>query len=239
MLKYLFLTFSLISTNYYAQNIVINSNIQIEYKFSYVGDSTKIDNIQSELMTLYIGKNSSLYESNVRMYIDSIENNYHGQIIDMSIFPKKNVTTTIYKNREDNIFTFVDDLLGFKVKYEYKPKFNWILLNEYKNIAGFKCSLAKVSFGGRIFFAWYAPELPIIDGPYKFQGLPGLILDIYDSENYFSIKVTKLSKKTITIKRNFNNYAVVDNDKYYIKKINFLQSKYPKRIIVYNPLEKK
>ena len=238
MFKNFYFMFFLIPTIYFGQQIKFKSDLQIEYNFSYSGDSTKINEKQSELMTLYIHENSSVYESNVRMYIDSIENNYSGQILDMSTFPKRKVTTTIYKNRREDLYTFIDDFLNFNVKYEYKPDFDWTLLKDHKKIGGYKCYLARTLFGGRTYYAWYTPEIPIFDGPYKFQGLPGLILDVYDSENYFSFKMTRISKNEITLKRNFTNFAVVDKNKYYSKKNNFLQSKYSKLNIVYNPLEK-
>lgn len=44
---------------------------------------------------------------------------------------------------------------------------------------------AKTRFGGRVWVAWFAQNIPVTEGPYKFQGLPGLIYELYDTEKKF------------------------------------------------------
>jgi len=62
---------------------------------------------------------------------------------------------------------------------------HWKILNETKKIGNFKVQKAITDFGGRHWEAWFSSELPFSEGPYKFRGLPGLILELKDSnENY-------------------------------------------------------
>lgn len=61
------------------------------------------------------------------------------------------------------------------------PKLNWTLLPGDTTIIGYTCHKASTHFRGRDYTAWYSEELPMPYGPYKFNGLPGLILCIYDS----------------------------------------------------------
>ena len=51
----------------------------------------------------------------------------------------------------------------------------WELLSEEKKIGNYSC---KKAINDKNDTAWYCPEIPINDGPYLFQGLPGLILEI-------------------------------------------------------------
>ena len=51
-----------------------------------------------------------------------------------------------------------------------------------------------MNFGNRKWIAWFTPEIPISDGPYKFCGLPGLILKINDSTNSWNFDVTSIHK---------------------------------------------
>jgi hypothetical protein len=42
--------------------------------------------------------------------------------------------------------------------------------------------------------AWFAPELPYSDGPYKFNGLPGLIVKIADTRNQYVFELLSIGK---------------------------------------------
>ncbi|MCM1141328.1 MAG: GLPGLI family protein [Muribaculum sp.] len=56
---------------------------------------------------------------------------------------------------------------------------------ENMSILGYECSKAIGEFAGRTYTAWFSSELPLPYGPYKFGGLPGLILKIEDIEQQF------------------------------------------------------
>lgn len=83
----------------------------------------------------------------------------------------------------------------FKVK-ESLPEMNWVLSNdnkEVKKINEYNCNKATLSFRGRNYIAWYTTKIPVSFGPFKFRGLPGLILEIYDVNKEFSWTATKMS----------------------------------------------
>lgn len=67
----------------------------------------------------------------------------------------------------------------------------WKLHNETKDYQSYKLQKATTTFGGRNWTAWYSPDVPLQEGPYKFRGLPGLIFEIYDDENIFSYHLIK------------------------------------------------
>ena len=60
----------------------------------------------------------------------------------------------------------------------------------YKEIGDFKCFKASCNFRGRDYTAWFTLEIPLPYGPWKLQGLPGLILEAYDTDKeiYFYFK---------------------------------------------------
>lgn len=72
--------------------------------------------------------------------------------------------------------------------YKDSTNINWQLLDEFKEISGYRCQKAATTFRGRKYEAWFSSEIPLSVGPWKFSGLPGLILEIYDQtgEVYFS-----------------------------------------------------
>ena len=82
---------------------------------------------------------------------------------------------------------------------------NWEIKNETKTISDYKCQKAIGSFAGRNYIAWFTSEIPISDGPYKFNGLPGLIIKINDSRNhyefllkiFYKVENTQINLKTV------------------------------------------
>ncbi|MBE7660538.1 GLPGLI family protein [Tenacibaculum finnmarkense] len=103
---------------------------------------------------------------------------------------KKNNTLISYDIRKDDIYEITEEV----------PKMDWkIGYTETKKIANYNCSKATVSFRGRNYTAWYTIQLPFSFGPWKFNGLPGLILEIYDVTNTFKWRASKIKYPTNTI----------------------------------------
>lgn len=65
---------------------------------------------------------------------------------------------------------------------EVFPNFDWKLNNNTKKIGRFNCVDATTTFRGRKYIAWFAPSIPVPYGPWKFGGLPGLILSVSDTD---------------------------------------------------------
>lgn len=97
-------------------------------------------------------------------------------------------------------------------------KINWRLEKETKKIGNFNCSKATCNFRGRDYIVWYAKEIPANFGPWKLNGLPGLILEAYDIEKnvlwYFkSIEYpSKTLEKVSYLEIPKNNKLVTYND---------------------------
>ena len=70
-------------------------------------------------------------------------------------------------------------------KYEYAiptPAINWILVQEDSVINNIVCKKATCSYAGRDYIAWYAESINLPYGPYLFYGLPGLVINLYDTK---------------------------------------------------------
>ena len=66
----------------------------------------------------------------------------------------------------------------------------------FRSIKNYVCNKATVKLEGREYTAWYTSEIPISDGPYKFWGLPGLILKIADTQNHYEFLLESFEKYT-------------------------------------------
>jgi len=90
------------------------------------------------------------------------------------------------KNREKQELYYATKILDDKLYYTQPiGTLNWEIHPENKNISDYKVQKATTTFGGRDYVAWFTTEIPIPDGPYKFNGLPGLILSIEDSQQHY------------------------------------------------------
>lgn len=76
---------------------------------------------------------------------------------------------------------------------EMMPQYNWKLENESTKIGSYTCSKATVNFRGRSYTAWYTTDVPTPFGPWKFYGLPGLIVKMESSDKSILFQLTKLS----------------------------------------------
>ena len=79
--------------------------------------------------------------------------------------------------------------------YQYTealPIQKWELHDDKITIMGHLCQKATCRFRGRNFVAWFAPDIPIPNGPWKFGGLPGLILKVYDNDMYYVFECIKI-----------------------------------------------
>jgi GLPGLI family protein len=91
------------------------------------------------------------------------------------------------------------------------PDFGWSITEERKKIGEFECIKAiSKPFRGRVYEAWFAPEIPISNGPWKLCGLPGLILEAEDQEKYLSFVFEKLVLNPQEVRSTENPFA---NDK--------------------------
>lgn len=72
------------------------------------------------------------------------------------------------------------------------PKFDWKITGKKRKIGDYECQEATTSFRGRDWSVWFATAIPISDGPWKFYGLPGLIIEAEDTKKEFAFRLTSL-----------------------------------------------
>jgi GLPGLI family protein len=73
-------------------------------------------------------------------------------------------------------------------------KLNWKILSDKQKIGEFDTQKAETTFAGRKWIAWFTTEIPFQDGPYKFHGLPGLIVKIEDAKHTHIMELKAVKK---------------------------------------------
>lgn len=93
----------------------------------------------------------------------------------------------------DNIYffqNFADRLLFVEDNYNL----NWKITGETKKIGEFKATKATTTFRGREYVAWFYSGIPTQFGPWKFNNLPGLILEVHDLQYKLLIQAVKIER---------------------------------------------
>ena len=174
--------YQVVDTARYEITYQINAKLNPNPKYSFVA--------YEDVQTLLIGKNVSatysrdilkareVADEELRKEAQSVEG-FSDITFPEDVFkgyPKARELTTSYR-----LFLSA----GYGQYTEVLPSFKWQILSESKEILGYKCQKALGEFRGRKYIAWFAPSIPISDGPWKFCGLPGLILAVEDTDKYF------------------------------------------------------
>lgn len=76
------------------------------------------------------------------------------------------------------------------------PPQQWTLHNDTMTVLEHSCQKATCHWRGRDFVAWFAKDIPIRRGPWKFNGLPGLILKLYDTDRYYTFEAVNLKNSS-------------------------------------------
>ncbi|MBS1548678.1 MAG: GLPGLI family protein [Bacteroidetes bacterium] len=197
--------------------IVTNAqNSRFIYEVSMRKDSTNKNDIKTELAYLDTQGNQSIFYAEKRIKRDSVM-----QVAFQSsgtIRPDRN---TMENLRSDINYSIEKDLTNQKVNFkdriardiytytEDRPM-NWKILNETAKIGDYKTQKATLDFAGRQWTAWFTQDIPVMDGPYKFYGLPGLIIKIEDSKGDYAFLLKETKKiGDLPVLRNMGNIIKV------------------------------
>ena len=180
-MKKLILLFTLIGT------LAVAQNKRFIYEYKFISDSTNVEDVKTEMMFLDTTKEGSKYYSYTVFNADSamkvnLEKQLAatGSINITSDMRKGEVRYSVTKTYPDYKI-FLHRRLGMdKTKISEDRKINWKISSEKEKIGEWNAQKADADFAGRHWTAWFSTEIPIQDGPYKFHGLPGLIVKIED-----------------------------------------------------------
>lgn len=98
-------------------------------------------------------------------------------------------------------------------------KLPWQIENGTDTLLGYACQKAKLSFRGRDYTAWFTADIPINDGPWKFMGLPGLILKVEDSMRLFSFSIIGLQQLSHPLPISINEKATIKSTRAEFEKL--------------------
>lgn len=205
MKKLLFIVLETIflTSNLWGQEID-TAYLKCQYKFNYelyTTEKKRVDDI-----ILLIGHQYSKCYSYHTAFCDSLTQTPDGDKIWSKIFfttgsyPHKRSSWFIYKDYPSGNNTITDCIFTDNFKYtEVKEEFHWSLTDSTKIILDYPCLLATCEYRGRKYNAWFTTEIPVQNGPWKFCGLPGLIMEVSDTNDLYHFTINAIEKTNIPI----------------------------------------
>jgi len=191
----------------------------VHYSFTHIIDTTQPDNPLTMKMVLYIGQNMSRYTiertpppaTTPGAPSVAISDIQMGKLSAVSVGPggisvtSGGVTMPVNLGKEfayNN--SYMKDISAGKLSFltmpsitgkmfsveEPIPTIDWTITTDIKEIGGMTCQKATARFRGRNYEAWFCSQLPYSNGPWKLGGLPGLILEAYDTKKEVMFKMT-------------------------------------------------
>ena len=208
------------------------------YRYVYLND-TLTGKTKDDLLILQIGKSISKCFSHYSNQVDSLSALPNGDMIIGKMindamnngefmrgkYPHKRLKTYIYKNYPEGRMTVTDGLI--LQDYCYVDSLHaqtWTIGDSTREVLGYMCQQATADFRGRHWTAWFATDIPVSDGPWKLDGLPGLILEAYDEGQqhvFTAVGLERVKDEPIIFNRSFG-----DNQKFeQTNRLEFLRSK--------------
>lgn len=171
-----------------------------DYRWCVDTTATLQENYDSDNMLLQIGPGGlSKFSSYKNLTVDSIIMRSSSDQIAQAAMDGKlsnGEFMTIYKNYPEGRLTHTEKICQDWFRYdEEMPELDWELTDSVTTVLGYECQSARCSFRGREWTVFYTEEIPIMDGPWKLHGLPGLIMKASDKEGHYTFECIGIKSK--------------------------------------------
>ncbi|HEX7870390.1 MAG TPA: GLPGLI family protein [Chryseobacterium sp.] len=167
------------------------------YQVTMKPNASDKNDIKTENAYLDISADKSMFYSENRIKRDSVmranfqSGGGRGFNRDQMESLRSIINYSIEKDKKDQKTTYKDRIGRDIYTYEEDRPLSWKILSETTKIGDYKVQKAETDFGGRKWTAWFTTDLPYQDGPYKFSGLPGLVVKAEDSTGEYSFDLMK------------------------------------------------
>lgn len=206
------------------------------------GDAEKEQMVKENKYILQIGNGASYYYDPQTFYVDSLNNDPTGKAIRdqamddalqefrktgadaFAIMREKGLMPeSRYKNQKDfqkQIITVWNSNGGDRYQYDVDMNdLQWELCDSTATVLDYECNLATADYHGRKWKAWFAPEIPIQDGPWQLCGLPGLIMKADTEDGEYGFMITGLQE----CNESFKPILIDENKLYKTKRKSYLK----------------
>lgn len=170
-------------------SFVKSQNYRIFYHLDFVKDTLAHDH-EKRNMVAWVNHDNFIFCSDELLKTDSAYSYDKKKIYvspdEIEFMIMRNQTVTYQ-------YHFINTQL-YRVAEKFQP-LNWEIKNKIKNIGGLTCQLATVEHAGRNWEAWFSKSHTTTFGPYVFHGLPGIIVELYDTKRHYTFSLQKIKNE--------------------------------------------
>ncbi|RAJ02341.1 GLPGLI family protein [Chitinophaga skermanii] len=171
----------------------------IYYQFKHMRDTTNTSRIWREDFVLVFNSQKSLYSSRTKQIQDSAHQaaleaamKANSEVINLGVFmPTTGEKIQLSEEANNVLVQRTFQHTNYQIK-ESLEKIDWKIMPATKEIHGYTCQQAIGACKGRIYTAWFTTDIPASFGPWKLHGLPGLILEAYDTDKRIHFTCTNI-----------------------------------------------
>jgi len=209
-MKYLSLLLMAIISQYAVAQQGEHAVMHVVYQFSHVYDLENPSKPYTAEVLLTLGQTESRYGANHRPQAAKLAQQLKARaagggaattslmgVPAAVVNSKPTISTEIFQQVEKKALNTaaILGMQGYLIEGAM-PLITWKLYEEKKKLGNYVCQKAVGEYAGRVYTAWFAPELPFRNGPWKLSGLPGLILEAEDSKKEVQFIFKELDKAT-------------------------------------------
>lgn len=203
-------------------------NTRFIYQVSMKTDSTaapKIENAYLDISSeksIFYGEKRMKRDSTLRRAFETRTFNFDRNAMEQF---RTSINYLIEKNPTTKTITYKDRIGRDQYSYDEEREISWKILPETAKIGEYETQKAETTFAGRTWFAWFTQDIPFLDGPYKFSGLPGLIVKVEDVkvEYSFDLKETKKLAELPNFDFRFGNNIKLKRSEYLKQQEKFIK----------------
>ncbi len=182
------------------------ARVLVHYKFTQVRDTTDRAHPYTENMALFVGKNASAYRSYDGLMADEKFKKAWAEAAASSPDGQPRINRMGAGSRsqyyqypnEQKMLTKENLMVNDYAIDGPLPAIDWKISSDATTFGGLHCQKATCHFKGRDYVVWFCPDLPVHAGPWKLNGLPGVIVDAHDAKNEVVFQFDGIEKTVFT-----------------------------------------
>lgn len=214
------------------------ARVECHYRYSFAHGEIR----RSGVSILQIGEHLTKFVESQKYYSDSLGHALKNKLytrreIDMA---KANVPKgqfnyqfwVLFDNYPAGQTSITERILGdHYISQEPRELPRWeIVSDSTKSIMGYDCTLATTELHGRKWHVWFAPRVAMPYGPWLLRGLPGLVVEAYDTDREHDFLLLEVLRKSSPIIMSRQNYMKAPRERVIQRRIHYYRS--PRSVLI-------